>query len=69
MLFDAIEYADMTYLMSSYYYVYDTDIHCKDRSKQVFGFALRKSKGDAENQNANEFGVFVGTIVYAYINS
>ena len=36
----------------------------KDRSK----FALRKAR-DAENQNANEFGVFVGTIVYAYINS
>ena len=44
MLFDAIEYADMTYLMSQYYYVYDTIIHCNDRSKQVFGFALRKAR-------------------------
>ena len=38
MLFDAIEYADMTYLMSSYNYVYDTDIHCK-RQVKIFGFA------------------------------
>ena len=43
MLFDAIEYADMTYLMSSYNYVYDTDIHCK-RQVKIFGFALRKAR-------------------------
>ena len=62
---DAIEYADMTYvivLLRVWYW------YSLQKTGQNFRVCLKKSKG-AENQNANEFGVFVGTIVYAYINS
>ena len=63
---EAIEYADMTYVIVLlrvwYYYSLQRQV------KTGFRVCLKKSKG-AENQNANEFGVFFGTIVYAYINS